>query len=166
MKIYRITDRRDFMNKLLNSECFDSFLLNESTIKMANSYVITGKLNREFYTTEEQQDETCCPYDYSQWKDLRPLCFQLLKGKKTPISLQIILLLKPEYYEKVMNIDTKLAGDCFVSHFLVTIKFDQNGLFLTSGISYTSFTMNKEPELSWDKALTKFLLSKQISFEE
>ena len=166
MKLYTITNRKDFMGKLLNSDCFDSFLLQEATIKMAQSYVIDGQQNKDFYTQEEWQDSSCRPYDYSEWKNMRGLCFQLIKGKKTPLSFHIILSLKPESQEALLNKAAISLSSTNVSHFLVNIKFDQSGLSLTSGVSYTTFSLDKEEEHLWDKSLAGFLSGKQIAFDE
>ena len=100
MKIYNISDLKDFMNKLLLSDTFDYFLLEEGTIITANGFQIDGRVRKEFYTKEEQEDENLCPYEFSLWKDIRPLCFQLIKGKRTPLSFKFVLLLMPAHMEK------------------------------------------------------------------
>lgn len=41
-----LTDTKDFMNKLLRTEIFDNFLLQEAVITKAASYVIDGHLQR------------------------------------------------------------------------------------------------------------------------
>ena len=41
-----LTDIKDFMNKLLRSEIFDHFLLQEGVITSAASYVIDGHINK------------------------------------------------------------------------------------------------------------------------
>ena len=62
MKIYNISDLKDFMNKLLLSDTFDYFLLEEGTIITANGFQIDGRVRKEFYTKEEQEDENLSPY--------------------------------------------------------------------------------------------------------
>ena len=61
MKAYRISDLKNFMNKLLLSDHFDYFLLEEGTIVTANTYRIDGHVQKDFYTKEEQEDKTLCP---------------------------------------------------------------------------------------------------------
>ena len=41
------------MGKLLGTECFDSFLLEEAVITTYNTFRIDGRINREFYSDEE-----------------------------------------------------------------------------------------------------------------
>ena len=43
-----LTDTKDFMNKLLRTEIFDNFLLQEAVITKAASYVIDGHLQKGF----------------------------------------------------------------------------------------------------------------------
>lgn len=165
MKLYTITDRKDFMNKLLNSECFDSFLLQEASIHVAQTYIIDGHINTDFYSKEEQQDTVCCPYEFAEWKNIRPLCFQLIKGKRTPLTFHFVLLLKPESQTALLSKASLAEYDTNVSHFIMNIKFDQSGLSITSGVSYHSFSLNKDGEILWDKSLATFLAGKQIAFD-
>ena len=44
-----ITGIKDFMNKLLGSEAFDSFYLEEATIVTFNTFVIDGHTVNSFY---------------------------------------------------------------------------------------------------------------------
>jgi len=166
MKLIRIKDHKDFMGKLLNSDCFDSFLLYEASIRVSCSYVIDGKQNKDFYTMEDRQMDNSLLYPYTEWKQIRLLCFQLIKGKRAPISFHFILFIKPEIQQKLLKITSAENGDTNVSQLILNIKYDSNGLFLTTGISYSEFTMNKENELLWDKNILQFLSLKQISFEE
>ena len=48
-----LTDTKDFMNKLLRTEIFDNFLLQEAVITKAASYVIDGHLQKGFYSSTE-----------------------------------------------------------------------------------------------------------------
>ena len=50
--------------------------------------------------------------------------------------------------------------------FVITIKFDSNGLMLTTGTSFSTFVMDKTPDLLWDNAFRKFLSVHEIEFEE
>ena len=56
MLALELTDIRDFMNKLLRSEIFDHFLLQEGVITSAASYVIDGHINKGFYSAEELEE--------------------------------------------------------------------------------------------------------------
>ena len=50
--------------------------------------------------------------------------------------------------------------------FVVTIKYDANGLMLTTGTSFSTFLLDKTPDQLWDQAFRRFLTEKEIAFEE
>jgi len=166
MKAYRISGLKSFMNKLLLTDSFDYFLLEEGTVVTSNAFQIDGHIQKDFYTKEEQEDAACCPYEFAQWKDMRPFCFQLIKGKRTPLSFKFVLLLAPEHMERI------LAGGGFEDHgnlvkaFTLSVKYDGLRITLVTGLSTNTFLMDKTPEQLWDKAFLKFMERKEILWEE
>ena len=48
-----IKDTKNFMSQLLIKEAFDGLFLSEAVIKTANSYTISGELNKDFFSEEE-----------------------------------------------------------------------------------------------------------------
>ena len=48
-----LTDIKSFMNKLLTTNTFDNFLLQEAVIQGNASFVIDGHLQKGFYNEEE-----------------------------------------------------------------------------------------------------------------
>lgn len=166
MKIYKISGLKDFMNKLLLSDAFDYFLLEEGTVVTANAFLIDGHIRKEFYTKEEQEDENLCPYDFSLWKDIRPLCFQLIKGKRTPLSFKFVLLLLPAHMGKILEKGGFTDNGSLIKAFTLTIKYDGADIMLMTGLSTNTFLMDKTPEQLWDEAFCKFLTNQHISWEE
>ena len=166
MLAIQIKDVKTFMAKLLSADTFDSFLLEEAQIHTYNRFVIDGHQNREFYTKEELEDPGVFPYEYSQWKDMKGICFQLIKGKKVPSFLKIILHQKPEVSYTILEKGGASGFSESLKAFVVTIRFDSNGLMLTTGTSFSTFVMDKTPDLLWDQAFRAFLVDSEIAFEE
>lgn len=166
MLAIQIKDVKTFMSKLLSGNSFDSFLLEEAQIHTFNIFTIDGHQNREFYTKEELEDAELFPYEYSEWKNMKSFCFQLIKGKKVPTFMKIILHQKPENSYTLLEESDALAFAKPLKAFVVTIRFDVNGLLLTTGTSFTTFVMDKTPDLLWDNAFRKFLTTEEIEFEE
>lgn len=166
MLAIQIKDVKRFMAKLLSADNFDSFLLEEARIHTANTFIIDGHQNREFYTKEELEDSELFPYEYSQWKDIKGICFQLIKGKKVPTYMKIILHRKPEDAYTLLEEGGAMELADFLKAFVVTIKFDASGLLLTTGTSFSTFVMDKTADLLWDNAFRKFLADGEIDFEE
>lgn len=166
MLAIKIKDVKSFMAKLLSADTFDAFLLEEARIHTFNTFTIDGRRNREFYTKEELEDPEIFPYEYSQWKDVKGICFQLIKGKKVPTFMKLILHKKPEdAYTLLEEAGASKLGDRLKA-FVITIKFDAGGLMLTTGTSFDTFLMDKTADLIWDNACRRFLDEKGIAFEE
>ena len=93
----KITDTRDFMKRLLASEQFDTFLFSEGTVTTFTTYTIDGTWHPDYY--EDQDPDAQSPSVSGEsivpnaltWKLLRPVFFDIIKGKHTPVSFRIIL---------------------------------------------------------------------------
>ena len=90
MLALELTNVKDFMNKLLKSETFDNFLLQEAVITSAASYVIDGHIHDGFFSSEEISELGLTGYRLLPFRFLRGNCFDLIKGKKTPSSFKFI----------------------------------------------------------------------------
>ena len=112
-----IKDTKNFMSQLLIKEAFDGLFLSEAVIKTANSYTISGELNKDFFSEEEWNELP--EKSYSRWSSVKPFCFQLIKGSKVPSYMKMVFLLPPEQVTKLLSDNqTALTPD------------DINGLFL------------------------------------
>ena len=60
----QIKEIKSFMGKLLGTECFDSFLLEEAVITTYNTFRIDGRINREFYSDEEWENKETHPDEF------------------------------------------------------------------------------------------------------
>ena len=94
MTAFQILEMKHFMAKLLTEDCFDSFLLEKASVSCAVSYEIDGRVNPEFYQDDETPD---AGYLFLPWKSIRPVLFQMIRGKHTPLSFKFVLHLMPQY---------------------------------------------------------------------
>ncbi len=155
-----------FMSKLLSSECFDSFLLEEATIRMAVTYSIDGHLNKDFYEEDVWNDANERPYDYQPWSELRDRCRAVIKGSRAPIFFQFTLRLKPEFVPSTLKeVDEQATIDA-ISALAMNIRLENNQLHVVSGVSMKTFTLDKSADKIWDNTVKKFLTSKGIEYEE
>lgn len=162
----KITNIKQFMGKLLGSEDFDSFLLEEASISTYNTFHIDGHQNRDFYTSEEWEDQSIRPYDFSAWKTMRPICFDLIKGRRTPSAFRFVLHLIPSHINAILQKgDTNVSAEQ-VKAFVLNIKYDGTGLTLVTGTAFHTFVMDKTPDALWDQAVRRFLSLKSIAYEE
>lgn len=162
----KITNVKQFMGKLLASEEFDSFMLEEAAISTYNTFMIDGHQNRDFYTTEEWEDRDTRPYDFTAWKQIRPICFSLIKGTHTPSAFKFILHLIPDYAASILkNGDTSVTPQQ-IKALVLTVKYDGTVLTLITGISFHTFIMDKTVDVLWDNAIRQFLDKRGINYEE
>ena len=165
MLALRLTDVKDFMNKFLRSETFDHFLLQEGVITSGASYVIDGHIHSDFYTSEEMEELEIADCDFLPYGLLRGNCFDLIKGKKAPSSFKFVLMLSPENQKRTMERIGSSYTPADISAMSMNIKFQNQMLTLTTGISYRIFSTDKTLEPEWDKFVRQFLSQHDISFE-
>lgn len=165
MLALQITSMKTFMHQFLAGDTFDSFLLEEAVISTANTYTIDGHINVDFYPPE-QRGRDCIPYDFQCWSDIKGMCFHLMKGKNTPLFFKFVLHLKPEKVTALLEKENCSVDASQVRSLVLNIRYDGSKAVLTTCISYQAFVMSKEPDIIWDKALTKYLSDKGIPFEE
>ena len=70
MLALKITDVKDFMNKLLIGEVFDRFSLVEASVTTFNTFTINGKLHYDFFDTDTKAAFEEISTEYSLWHDV------------------------------------------------------------------------------------------------
>lgn len=166
MVALKITGVKQFMGKLLATDTFDLFLLEEASISTYNTFSIDGHQNRDFYSSEEWEDRQIRPYGFSLWKTIRPICFDLIKGTHTPSSFRFVLHLLPEHVATILEKgDTAVTADQ-VKAFVLNIKYDGTTLTLVTGTAFHTFLPDKTPDRLWDQAMKMFLTRNEINYEE
>lgn len=75
-----IKDTKNFMSQLLIKETFDTLYISEADISTAITFSINGSINKDYYTNEEYEQLSL--KKYSTWSTVKPICFDIIKGKK------------------------------------------------------------------------------------
>ncbi len=166
MKAYQIKDVKNFMSRLLITDSFDSFLLAEAAITTYNTFVIDGRMVKEFFTGDINNDHILPPYEFSEWKNMRPLCFDLIKGKRTPVAFKLVLHLKPELIEKLLQNGGSNVSLSDMKAFVLNIKYDGSMLTCITATAFHTFLPDKTPDKLWDDYFTHFLSEKDITYAE
>ena len=165
MRAYKITETGNFMTKLLSGRSFDSFLLEEASLSMQVTWHLDGRINKKFYTDEEWEDPEVHPYPLVSWSEVRSRLRELIRGKKAPASLSIILQARPETVESLLkgagypNLTESVGG------MALNVRYDGSEATLVSAISLKSFTMDKNADRIWDETVERYLASNEIAFE-
>ena len=85
MNVYQLS-AKNCMSHLLLKDTFDTFLFIEGEFTTFNKFTISGYLQEDFF--DEKLEET-----YSRWEKIRDFCFQIIRGKRTPLNFKIVLAL-------------------------------------------------------------------------
>ena len=157
---------KNFMNKLLCSEIFDNFLLQEAVVQNSITTHIQGGLHLDFYSAEELEAEHLTGLSFIPYGRVRSQCFHLIKGKRTPSFFKFVLLLSPANLEKTLKQTHSPFTTQDISAVFLNLKFQNKKLLLTTGISYRIFTTDKSLEQEWNILIKKFLKNHEIVFEE
>ena len=165
MLALQITSMKIFMNHLLAGNTFDSFLLEEAVISTANTYTIDGRINTDFYSPEEKENGYPL-YEFQPWSETKGLCFNLIKGKNTPLYFKFVLHLKPEKTSLLFQEKNSTTDVSQLKALVLTVKYDGTKAVLTTGTSYHTFVMNKEPDTVWDGAIVNLLADNGIDYEK
>ena len=149
METYPISNRKEFMNKLLKSELFDTFEVKEIVIHAAFKLVIDGNRNMDYFDT--LNDET-----YSKlltWGEVRKHVYELMQGTKMPTYFKIILGTNKE---KTASLSPEASAFC------LNIHFKENQISCSTGTSYKTFTLDKSADTLWDEKMKQFLFKYQF----
>ncbi|MCR5469103.1 MAG: DUF5721 family protein [Lachnospiraceae bacterium] len=161
-----INNIKDFMSVLLRSDQFDHFLLKEATIVTNVSTHLDGRIPEGFYTKEDLAELSLNESEYIPYGMIKNTCFELIKGKRTPVSFKFVFLLSHDHTEKIkenagINFDpSAVTNMCFIC------SFSGGKLTVTDGISYQTFVPNHDLDKALDNFLKNYLNTLNISFEE
>ena len=164
MTAFQITSMKHFMNRLLLSDSFNIFLLEEAIIGTANTYTIDGHVNRDFFRTGGE-GETEGLLEFRPWGEMKGLCFDLIKGKRTPLFFRFTLQLAPDKAEYLLRSHNSDVEPRLVKALALNIRYDGTKAVLTTAASYRTFLLSKEPDAIWDNAFADFLDREGIAYE-
>lgn len=163
MLALKILDTKEFMNLLLRSTIFDSFLLYEATVKTSVTYEINGRYQKDFFDSLE--DDLKPKEDFTWWESQKPHIFQWMKGKRTPLFFKISLLLSKENLNHFLLESNLPFSEDTIGGLFFHIQYDGNTIFLRDGVSFQTFTMDKSLEHAWSEYLLNFLKQHSIAYE-
>lgn len=151
----QIKDVKKFMTLLLIKDTFDEFLINEATITTYNTFHIDGHINRDFFN-EDEFDELKDQH-LSYWSKIKPICYSLIKGNKTPLYFKIIFALNREQIKSIVEQNNISINENDINELFFNIKYESGMLTITTGCSLKIFTMDKSLENAFDKYISLFI---------
>lgn len=157
----QISSTKQFMSELLIKDSFDIFLLEEASVGAANTVSIDGHINKDFYEAEERE---ALP-EFRPWPEIKSLCFDLIKGKRTPLFFRFVLHLNEADKLSLLTKEGCEVDPALVKTLAVNIRYDGTKAVLTTGTAFHSFVLSKSADEIWDKAVQRFLEKYSIGYE-
>ncbi|MBE5944357.1 MAG: hypothetical protein E7258_05510 [Lachnospiraceae bacterium] len=154
MKNYEIEDIKSYMNDLLSGDKFDSFYLYELRLKTSLDYYINGNLNKDFFDEDERAEKE----DYVSWGHIKPIVFELIKGKRLPISFKLILMFNKENIIRLVEMNNLPIKPEDITGLFMNIYYEAGKLVVTTGTSLKIFTLDKTLEHIWDDTVGKYYI--------
>ena len=154
MEIFSIDEKTEYLKELFEKEKYDSFYLYEARVKTKLDYYVNGRLNREYFDTEEQADLP----EYVEWKDIKQIVYSYIKGKRLPIGFKIILMFNRENISRLLEMNNLPVKTEDVSALFMNVVYEHEVLSVTTGTSLKIFTMDKTLEHVWDDTVKKYYI--------
>ncbi|MEG0961925.1 MAG: DUF5721 family protein [Lachnospiraceae bacterium] len=161
----KVINIKEFMNLFLRTELFDHFLMSEGSISTYMTYLLDGHINREFFDSQEESYSQIEAEEYLPFSMVRNTCFDLIKGKRTPISFKFVFLLSKENQNRTLSSLKSSFSSENISGMYLNLKYKENQVIFTTGISYRMFSLDKSLEHSWDDMMILFLKKHGIACE-
>lgn len=150
-----IKNIKKFMSALLVKDSFDEMLTTDVAITTYNTFHIDGHIKKAFYSEDEY--ESLGRPEVSEWKKLRPICFELIKGNKTPLSFKIIFRLGEKETAKLLSENNIELIPENINGLFVNIKYEDGILSYVTGTSLNVFTLDKSLEKAFDMYVSKLI---------
>ncbi len=164
MLALQVLDVKQFMVKLFYQPVFDQFYVKELTVRTFFDFSMNGKRNIEYYSLEEQDIKKQQPKIY--WEEVKPFIFQLIKGNRTPLALNLVLQFGEEQTKQILklcgseiNLEDSIA-------LYINIRFESGKLILTSGVARAVFTLDKTLDRVFEQELMTFLKNADIAIQQ
>lgn len=159
----QIQDKKKMLQVLLESTSFDTFLMQEVSVIRDSSLFLEGRIHPEY---QAQQDPVQAEgTDFVPWHSVRMLLASYI-GKDFPLSFKFVLQAPAAYTQNLLK-NAAFTGDpSTVKGLILTFRYEQEHLTCLTGISLTTFSMDKSIETLWDQGIKKALANMQIGFEE
>lgn len=157
----KITNLKIFTSHLLVKDTFAKFYLVESQIHTHSVFTINGHINPSYFSADERENLTGA--EYNEWRMLRPVCYEIIKGKNLPSYFKFIFRLDDETSHDLLR-ELPDFKETDIDGLYINIKYENGSLTLTTGTSLKIFTLDKSLDKAFDSFLIHFLDSNSIEY--
>ncbi len=165
MVALEITEIGVLLQQMLKGTLFDHFLLQEAVISTVCEHQIDGRITENYYTEEEASQAGLTGCSYTPFSLLRPVCLEIMKGRRKPPFFKFVFLLSPENQKKTVLHSGSAYRPEDVSGMFLNLIYKNGRLTCTTGVSYHIFSLDKSLEQEWDRLAAVFFRQHGIPVE-
>lgn len=157
----KINNLKTFTSHLLVQDTFSAFLLVEAQIQTHSVFAINGRKNEAYFATSEE--DVACDTDYNTWGVLRPICYEIIKGKNLPTYFKFVLKANSAVISTLLeNLPDFKETD--IDGLFCNIRYENGNLTITTGTSLKIFTLDKALDKAFDAYFLNFLECAAIDY--
>lgn len=159
-----IADVKDFMSKVLVKNTFDKFYVCESELQTLTMFKFGGHLNTAYYSSDEQ--EGLEGRIHPLWSELKPFVYQVIRGKKLPVSFHFVFQLSDENLRWLLEHNRISVQASEIGGLYMNIKYENKSVTCITGTSFKTFVMDRSLEQLWDATVLQFMKQNEIAVEQ
>ena len=93
---------------------------------------------------------------YSLWKEVKPICYSIIRGKRAPLSFKIVLQFSPNKAAALLQNSSLSFPPEQVAGLYLNLQYKNKTLLCTTGTSLKTFFPGKELDHLWEQYVTEF----------
>lgn len=156
----QLLEIKTFMSKLLTNDTFHNFLLSEATIVNGITYTIDGHVSKQSH----EDILADYPYSLTTFQKVQKHIYEMVRGTHTPSYMKFVFCLSPDNVANTLSSISSSLSPSDISGMYINVTYQNNQLFVTSGISYSIFAKDYNLEQEWDRLIKLFFTKNEISF--
>ncbi len=157
-------DLRAATSALFVKDTFDDWLVREAQVVTFNTFTIDGRIRQGYYSEDELEERQI--EEFSYWKQIRPFCYELIKGKKLPESFRITLQPAPSeeaLFLAASGLDIKQED---IAGLYLNFRYENSKLRIVTGTSTALFLPGLGLDPAWDDYTKDYLKQQGLCFFE
>lgn len=158
-----LLDIKTLTTNLFIQDMFDKFYMTEAEITTFAKYHIDGRRFKDYYTKDEL--EIMGERPYCLWSEIKPLAYDMIKGRKLPLRFRITFKLPDEGLHTLIKRHPIRIPIDQVDGVCLNLKYESNRITCVTGVSYNTFIMDKTLDELWDDTVRGFFRQNKITFE-
>ncbi len=155
----RLKSLKDATRQLFLDTAFDIFSLMEASFICGASFSVDGHRNPDFFEEPDSSADA-----FISWESLRPVCFQMIKGKRVPLSFCLVFTLSAAKAAEIFD-EPVLSDNADIDRYLLILHYKNQQLTASTGTSFLRFSLDKSSEKLWDQKILNWMDDHRCAYE-